>query len=84
VRSGLDPSRLCTGRGAISGECTGLTSRALSAPCGKIHGQPIEELHKRGIQVDGANGRYLLQIFTQTLIGPIFFEIIEKIDGLGS
>jgi 4-hydroxyphenylpyruvate dioxygenase len=135
----------------ISGEYTGLTSRALSAPCGKIripineskyaadsgqidqiqefiqqyrgegiqhvalrtgdilsswdrlhanglkfmtpppdtyyemleervpgHGQKIEELQKRGILLDGADGRFLLQIFTQTLIGPIFFEIIER------
>jgi 4-hydroxyphenylpyruvate dioxygenase len=42
------------------------------------HGQPVEELQRRGILLDGANGRYLLQIFTQTLIGPIFFEIIER------
>jgi 4-hydroxyphenylpyruvate dioxygenase len=135
----------------ITGEYTGLTSRALSAPCGKIripineskyeegsdqidqiqefikqyrgegiqhvalrtddilstwerlhanhltfmtpppdtyyemleervpgHGQKVEELQKRGILLDGANGRYLLQIFTETLIGPIFFEIIER------
>jgi 4-hydroxyphenylpyruvate dioxygenase len=135
----------------VSGEYTGLTSRALAAPCGKIripinesksdegsgqvdqiqefiqqyhgegiqhvalrtedifatwdrlhanrlkfmtpppdtyyemlaerlpgHGQPVEELKKRGILLDGANGRYLLQIFTETLIGPIFFEIIER------
>ncbi|HMD75700.1 MAG TPA: 4-hydroxyphenylpyruvate dioxygenase [Steroidobacteraceae bacterium] len=135
----------------ISGEYTGLTSRALSAPCGKIripineskfeqgsgqldqiqefieqyrgegiqhvalrtndilkswdalhanglkfmtpppatyyemleerlpgHGQNIEALQKRGILLDGVEGRYLLQIFTQTLIGPIFFEIIER------
>ena len=142
----------------ISGEYTGLTSRALSAPCGKIripineskyaadsgqldqiqefiqqyrgegiqhvalrsddilttwdrlhanglkfmapppdiyyemleervpgHGRRIEELQKRGILLDGANGRFLLQIFTQTLIGPIFFEIIERRgdDGFG-
>jgi 4-hydroxyphenylpyruvate dioxygenase len=142
----------------ISGEYTGLTSRALSAPCGKIripineskyaadsgqldqieefiqqyrgegiqhvalrsddilttwdrlhanglkfmtpppdtyyemleervpgHGRKIEELQKRGILLDGANGRFLLQIFTQTLIGPIFFEIIERRgdDGFG-
>ncbi|MGC2028849.1 MAG: 4-hydroxyphenylpyruvate dioxygenase [Steroidobacteraceae bacterium] len=142
----------------ISGEYTGLTSRALSAPCGKIripineskyaadsgqldqiqefiqqyrgegiqhvalrsddilttwdrlhanglkfmtpppdtyyemleervpgHGRRIEELRKRGILLDGANGRFLLQIFTQTLIGPIFFEIIERRgdDGFG-
>ncbi|MDE2306094.1 MAG: 4-hydroxyphenylpyruvate dioxygenase [Gammaproteobacteria bacterium] len=135
----------------ISGEYTGLTSRALVAPCGKIripinepknapgegpldqiqefieqyhgegiqhvalrtddmfatwdalraaglpfmspppdayyemleerlpgHGLPVEELRRRGILVDGADGRYLLQIFTRTLIGPIFFEIIER------
>jgi len=135
----------------ITGEYTGLTSRALSAPCGKIripineskfdagsgqldqiqefieqyhgegiqhvalrtddilktydvlrgnglkfmtpppntyyemleervpgHGGQIEELQKRGILLDGVDGKYLLQIFTQTLIGPIFFEIIER------
>jgi 4-hydroxyphenylpyruvate dioxygenase len=142
----------------ITGEYTGLTSRALSAPCGKIripineskydadngqidqiqefiqqyrgegiqhvalrtddilgtwdrlhanglkfmtpppdtyyeflnervpgHGQQVEELQKRGILLDGANGRFLLQIFTQTLIGPIFFEVIDRRgdDGFG-
>jgi 4-hydroxyphenylpyruvate dioxygenase len=142
----------------ITGEYTGLTSRALSAPCGKIripineskheegsgqidqiqefiqqyrgegiqhvalrtddilgtwdqlhdnglkfmtpppdtyyemleervpgHGQNIDELQKRGILLDGANSRFLLQIFTQTLIGPIFFEIIDRRgdDGFG-
>jgi 4-hydroxyphenylpyruvate dioxygenase len=142
----------------IKGEYTGLTSRALSSPCGKIripineskyeggsdqidqiqefiqqyrgegiqhvalrtndifatwdqltahgvkfmtappdtyyemleervpgHGVDLEKLHKRGILLDGADGRYLLQIFTQTLIGPIFFEIIERRgdDGFG-
>jgi 4-hydroxyphenylpyruvate dioxygenase len=142
----------------ITGEYTGLTSRALSAPCGKIripinesksedgsdqvdqiqefiqqyrgegiqhvalrtndifrtwdrmqangvkfmtpppdtyyemleervpgHGQQVEELQKRGILLDGSSGRFLLQIFTQTLIGPIFFEIIDRRgnDGFG-
>ena len=142
----------------ITGEYTGLTSRALSAPCGKIripineskveegsgqvdqiqefiqqyrgegiqhvalrtndilttwdklhanglsfmspppdtyyelleervpgHGQEIEQLQKRGILLDGANARFLLQIFTRTLIGPIFFEIIDRRgdDGFG-
>jgi 4-hydroxyphenylpyruvate dioxygenase len=142
----------------VTGEYTGLTSRALAAPCGKIripineskveegsgqvdqiqefiqqyhgegiqhvalrtddifatwdrlhanhlkfmspppaayyemleerlpnHGEPIAELQKRGILLDGANGRYLLQIFTRTLIGPIFFEIIQRKgdDGFG-
>jgi len=142
----------------ITGEYTGLTSRALSAPCGKIripineskyeagtgqldqiqefiqqyrgegiqhvalrtddilgtwdrlhanglkfmtpppdtyyemleervpgHGQRVAELQSRGILLDGAQGRFLLQIFTETLIGPIFFEIIERRgdDGFG-
>ncbi len=42
------------------------------------HRMPLAELQRRGILVDGAEGRYLLQIFTRTLIGPIFFEIIER------
>jgi len=142
----------------ITGEYTGLTSRALSAPCGKIripineskfetgtgqldqiqefiqtyrgegiqhvalltdniletwdrlkanglkfmtpppdtyyemleervpgHGQKVADLQSRGILLDGAGSRFLLQIFTETLIGPIFFEIIERQgdDGFG-
>jgi 4-hydroxyphenylpyruvate dioxygenase len=142
----------------ISGEYTGLTSRALAAPCGKIripineskfeegsaqidqiqefiqqyrgegiqhvalrtqdifetwdelhsrglqfmtpppdtyyemleerlpgHGQSVQELQQRGILLDGADGRLLLQIFTRTVIGPIFFEIIDRRgdDGFG-
>ena len=142
----------------ITGEYTGLTSRALSAPCGKIripineskyeagtgqldqiqefieqyrgegiqhvalrtdnilntwdrlnanglkfmspppdtyyemleerlpgHGQAVAELQSRGILLDGGKGRFLLQIFNETLIGPIFFEIIERRgdDGFG-
>jgi 4-hydroxyphenylpyruvate dioxygenase len=49
------------------------------------HGQPVAELRKRGILVDGGNGRYLRQIFTRTVIGPVFFEIIQRQgdDGFG-
>ena len=49
------------------------------------HGANVEEIRKRGILLDGAKGRFLLQIFTETLIGPIFFEIIERRgdDGFG-
>ncbi|MFM2045647.1 MAG: 4-hydroxyphenylpyruvate dioxygenase [Pseudomonadota bacterium] len=142
----------------ITGEYTGLTSRALTAPCGKIripinesksedgaekvdqiqefiqqyrgegiqhvalltddifatydalkangvkfmtpppatyyemleerlpgHGQDVATIQSRGILLDGAEGRYLLQIFTETVIGPIFFEIIQRKgdDGFG-
>ncbi|HEU0258034.1 MAG TPA: 4-hydroxyphenylpyruvate dioxygenase [Burkholderiales bacterium] len=43
------------------------------------HGEPVDELKKRRILIDGApGGGLLLQIFTKTLIGPIFFEIIQR------
>jgi 4-hydroxyphenylpyruvate dioxygenase len=43
------------------------------------HGEPVEELRKRRILLDGGpQGGLLLQIFTKTLIGPIFFEIIQR------
>ena len=43
------------------------------------HGEPVEELKKRKILLDGApGGGLLLQIFTKTMIGPIFFEIIQR------
>jgi 4-hydroxyphenylpyruvate dioxygenase len=39
----------------------------------------VEELKKRKILLDGApGGGLLLQIFTKTFIGPIFFEIIQR------
>mgnify|MGYP000276405438 FL=1 len=46
------------------------------------HGEDIEQLQKHKILVDGATEdgehRLLLQIFTDTVIGPIFFEIIQR------
>jgi 4-hydroxyphenylpyruvate dioxygenase len=45
------------------------------------HGEPLEELRKRSILVDGAPQKdegLLLQIFTRNVIGPIFFEIIQR------
>jgi len=45
------------------------------------HGEPTAELKKRQILLDGAptEGQgLLLQIFTQNVIGPIFFEIIQR------
>lgn len=49
------------------------------------HGVEVQAIRQRGILLDGADGRYLLQIFTETLIGPVFFEIIERRgdDGFG-
>jgi 4-hydroxyphenylpyruvate dioxygenase len=45
------------------------------------HGEKIEELKKRKILIDGSpetGEGLLLQIFTENMIGPIFFEIIER------
>ena len=53
------------------------------------HGQPIAQLQARGILLDGStaggNKRLLLQIFSQTLLGPVFFEFIQRKgdDGFG-
>ncbi len=52
------------------------------------HGEEIERLRESGILIDGApaeGGGTLLQIFTGTVIGPIFFEIIQRKgnDGFG-
>lgn len=143
----------------ISGKLTGLTSRALTSPCGKIripinesaddksqieeylkqykgegiqhiavgtediyastdaiadqglqfmpgppdiyydrshtrvhgHSEPMDRMKKHGILidgegvVDGGSTRILLQIFSKTVIGPIFFEFIQRKgdDGFG-
>jgi len=45
------------------------------------HGEPLDELRKRRILIDGApedDQGLLLQIFTKNVIGPIFFEIIQR------
>jgi 4-hydroxyphenylpyruvate dioxygenase len=42
------------------------------------HGQDLDRLQRNGILVDGEQGKLLLQIFTETVIGPIFFEIIQR------
>lgn len=53
------------------------------------HGEPVDELQSRGILLDGTTDgdepRLLLQIFSDTLIGPVFFEFIQrkKDDGFG-
>ena len=57
------------------------------------HGQPVAALQSRGILVDGSTEgvkdggtpRLLLQIFSQTHLGPVFFEFIQRKgdDGFG-
>jgi 4-hydroxyphenylpyruvate dioxygenase len=54
------------------------------------HGEKLDELKRLRILIDGAThqgapNELLLQIFTQTVIGPIFFEIIQRKgdDGFG-
>ncbi|MBQ4826822.1 4-hydroxyphenylpyruvate dioxygenase [Leisingera sp. HS039] len=55
------------------------------------HDEPLERMKKHGILidgegvVDGGETRILLQIFSKTVIGPIFFEFIQRKgdDGFG-
>lgn len=43
------------------------------------HGEDLARLQKNSILIDGAPVEgILLQIFTETVIGPIFFEIIQR------
>lgn len=57
----------------------------------KGHEEPIDEMKKHGILidgegvVDGGTTRILLQIFSKTVVGPIFFEFIQRKgdDGFG-
>jgi 4-hydroxyphenylpyruvate dioxygenase len=46
------------------------------------HGEPVAELQRRGILLDGStekgDPRLLLQIFSETQIGPVFFEFIQR------
>ena len=46
------------------------------------HGEPVNELQSRGILLDGStadgNPRLLLQIFSDNLVGPVFFEFIQR------
>ena len=53
------------------------------------HGENVDALQSRGILLDGVSKdgerRLLLQIFSQTLFGPVFFEFIQRKgdDGFG-
>ena len=45
------------------------------------HGEDLERLRRNRILIDGAPGEgqgLLLQIFTENVIGPIFFELIQR------
>lgn len=46
------------------------------------HGEPVKELQTRGILLDGTTEggqpRLLLQIFSETVMGPVFFEFIQR------
>lgn len=46
------------------------------------HGEPTAQLKARGILLDGSTAdgdpRFLLQIFSQNMVGPTFFEFIER------
>jgi 4-hydroxyphenylpyruvate dioxygenase len=46
------------------------------------HGEPVQDLQTRGILLDGSTDggtpRLLLQIFSETQVGPVFFEFIQR------
>jgi 4-hydroxyphenylpyruvate dioxygenase len=46
------------------------------------HGEPVKDLQARGILLDGSSAdgdcRLLLQIFSEALMGPVFFEFIQR------
>ena len=44
------------------------------------HGEDVERMARSHLLIDGdtPTKSYLLQIFTKTVIGPIFFEIIQR------
>ena len=43
------------------------------------HGEDLDRLRKNRILIDGSeNEGFLLQIFTDNLFGPIFFEVIQR------
>jgi 4-hydroxyphenylpyruvate dioxygenase len=46
------------------------------------HGEPVDELRRRGILLDGSTEegepKLLLQIFSESMVGPIFFEFIQR------
>jgi 4-hydroxyphenylpyruvate dioxygenase len=46
------------------------------------HGEPADKLKERGILVDGTTEggepRLLMQIFSQLMVGPVFFEFIQR------
>ncbi|OAI24315.1 4-hydroxyphenylpyruvate dioxygenase [Methylosinus sp. R-45379] len=42
------------------------------------HGERLDRLRELGILIDGEGRKLLLQIFSKTVIGPIFFEFIER------
>ena len=42
-----------------------------------------QRIQQHQVLVDGDSDSYLLQIFTKNLFGPIFVEIIQRVDNLG-
>lgn len=46
------------------------------------HGEDLQRMHKNYILIDGESAvspkRLLLQIFTENMLGPVFFEIIQR------
>ena len=73
-------STCCARRACSSRTRPTPTTKASTRAC-RGHGENLDELRKRRILIDGDPEKgegLLLQIFTQNVIGPIFFEIIQR------
>ena len=66
----------CRGRQAARRRPKRITRAWTSAMPG--HGEPLAELKRRNILIDGDAGKVLLQIFSENQFGPVFFEFIQR------
>ena len=61
----------------MSAICSPIARQAVAC-----HGEPVAEMQSRGILLDGTteddNPRLLLQIFSNNMVGPTFFEFIQR------
>ena len=89
------PGRDHSGVGHVrTGECTGFQFLrvpdtyydllpARVARSGYAVREDFSTVKEMGVQVDGDETGYLLQIFSEDQIGPLFFEIIQRRGNLG-
>src|SRR5437763_265849 len=68
-------------RRGMASQATRDTYYARVGARGGSHREPLDELRKRRILIDGNPEKgegLVLQVFTRNVVGPIFFEVIER------